>query len=114
MADLIDRISGAARLEGRPKLNVHAFVGGERMYAMGEVTRAEVATAFDLQGDELTQGAALADNIDAQANVDTKIRYVARVEAVAYLVEDADSGFYRNPDGTVDKAAVLAALQIGA
>ena len=108
MADLIDRISGASILQipPRPKINLHRFVAVERLYALGEWSRAEVAAEFDLQGDEATQGGALADNIDAQTGASAKTLYILRVESVCMCVEDGDDTLYHNPDGTIDKAQV--------
>ncbi len=42
MADLIDRIAGTT--EDRPKINLHRLMALERLYALGEWTRAEIAT----------------------------------------------------------------------
>jgi len=68
MADLIDRISGASvgQIPSRPKLNVHRFIGVERLYAFGEWTRAQIATEFDLQGAEATQATQLANRVVAE------------------------------------------------
>jgi len=68
MADLIDRISG----EDGVKINLHRFVGVQRLYAFGAVSRAQVVAEFDLQGDEVTQAAALADKIDAETGAMTR------------------------------------------
>lgn len=105
MADLIDRISGAS-VPDRPKLNLHRFMGAERLYAFGEWTRAQIAAEFDLQGDEATQGAALADNIDAQVGGSNKALYILRVESVCMCLEDGEDRLYHNQDGTVNKAKV--------
>lgn len=110
MADLIDRISGLD--ESRPKLPVHQFMAAERLYALGELTRSEIATAFDLQGDEATEAARVADNIDAQGTVQGKIVYVLRCDGVFMLVEDGNDTLYHNVDGTIDKTRVYEDLQI--
>lgn len=104
MSDLIDRISGKA--VDRPKINVHRFIGVERLYALGEWTRAEIAAEFDLQGDEATQGTTLADRIDGQSNVTNKVIYIMRVESVCMCIEDHEDRLYHNADGTVNKAKV--------
>ena len=103
MEDLIDRISGQT---DRPKLNLHRFIGVQRLYAFGEWTRAEIATEFDLQGDELTQAGQLADAIDDNVQPVNKALYILRVESVCMCLEDAADTFYHNPDGTIDKAQV--------
>lgn len=110
MADLIDRISGED--DTRPKINLHRFMGAERLYAFGEWTRAEIAAEFDLQGDEATQGSALADNIDAVPQADAKALYILRVESVCMCLEDSDDRLYHYQDGAVDKAKVLEDIQI--
>ena len=111
MADLIDRISGAS-VPDRPKINLHRFIGAERLYAFGEWTRGEIAAEFDLQGDEATQGAALADNIDGVPQAEAKALYILRVESVCMCLEDHNDRLYHNPDGTVNKAKVLEDIQI--
>ena len=105
MADLIDRLAGTG-VDDRPKINLHRFIAAQRLYALGEWTRAQIATAFDLQGDEATQGAALADRIDAQSNATNKTIYILRVESVCMCLEDGDDTFYHNEDGTVNRAKV--------
>ena len=114
MADLIDRISGASLWQGlpRPKINLHRFIGTERLYALGELTRAEVATEFDLQGDETAQAIQLADQIDAQTGVGNKVLYILRVESVCMCIEDQDDRLYHDVDGAVNKAQVYEDLQI--
>jgi hypothetical protein len=67
MADLVDRISGED--DSRPKINLHCFMAYERLYAMGEWTRLQIATALDLQGAEATQATQIADQIDGKANI---------------------------------------------
>jgi hypothetical protein len=105
MADLIDRISGES-LPDRPKINLHRFMALERLYALGEWSRAQIAAEFDLQGDEATQGAALADNIDAQTGASDKALYILRVESVCMCIEDGDDTLY-HAGGAVNKAQVL-------
>jgi len=110
VADLIDRLAGTT--ETRPKLNLHRFMGAEQLYALGEWTRAQIAAEFDLQGDEATQGAALADRIDAQSTALNKLIYVMRVNSVLMCLEDQQDRFYHNADGTVNRAKVYEDLLI--
>jgi len=109
MADLIDRVSGEAI--DRPKLNLHMFMGYERLYAMGEWTRSEIASALDLQGSEVTQAIQIADNIDGQTVIGNKIIYIARVESVFMAVEAHDDVFY-HASGVVNKPKVYEDLLI--
>ena len=110
MADLVDRIAGVAL--DRPKINLHRFMGLERLYAMGVWTRTLIGTEFDLQGLEATQAAQIADNIDAQQQIGNKIIYIARVESVMMCLEDGEDTFYHNVDGTLDKTIIYRDLQI--
>jgi hypothetical protein len=110
VADLIDRIAGTD--DTRPKLNLHRFIGVERLYAFGEWTRGEVAAEFDLQGDELVQAGQLADEIDDKLNNADKALYILRVESICMCLEDGDDRLYHNPDGTVNRAKVYEDLLI--
>ena len=110
MADLIDRIAGTT--DERPKINLHRFIGVERLYAFGVWTRAEIAAEFDLQGDEATQAGALADQIDSNVQPSNKALYILRVESVCMCLEDHDDRLYHNPDGTVNRAKVYEDLLI--
>lgn len=109
MADLIDRISRADELR---KINLHRWIGCQRLYAFGEWTRTDLATEFDLQGLEITQAAQIADNIDAQSNANSKALYIARVEAVLLCVEPGDDRLYHDGNGVVNKTKVFEDLQI--
>ena len=109
MADLIDRISGED--DSRPKINLHLFMAYERLYAMGEWTRLQIATALDLQGAEATQAGQIADNIDGQTQLGNKVIYIARVESVLMAVEDHGDTFYHS-GGVVNKAKCYEDLQI--
>lgn len=112
MADLIDRISGDS-LPARPKINIHRWIGAQRLYALGEFTRAQLATEFDLQApDETRQGGQIADAIDAQSNATQKMIYIGRVEAVFYCLEDNQDRLYHDVSGNVVKATAFADLQI--
>jgi hypothetical protein len=83
MADLIDRMAFGEEITGRPKLTNHQFMAYMVLYALGFATRAEVSTAWDLQGEEATQANQLADEIDTQPDAHSKHRYVDRVDALA-------------------------------
>ena len=110
MADLIDRLAGTTN--ERPKINLHRFVGVERLYAFGEWTRAQIAAEFDLQGDEAGQAGQLADEIDSNVQPSNKALYIARVESVCMCLEDGDDRLYHNTDGTVNRAKVYEDLLI--
>ena len=110
MVDLIDRISGEDTT--RPKLNLHRFMGGERLYAFGEWTRAQIAAEFELQGAEATQAGLLADKIDAQTGASNKALYVLRVESVCMCIEDKNDRLYHDASGAVNKPKVYEDLQI--
>ena len=113
MADLIDRIAGMADVgEVRPKINLHRFMGTERLYALGEWTGAEIAAEFDLQGDELTQANQLKAQIDAQTGVADKALYILRVESVFMCVEDSKDRLYHNTDGSLDRPKIYEDLQV--
>jgi len=111
MADLIDRISGELEDKTR-KINLHRFMAIERLYAMGEWTRTEIAVELDFQGAELTQATQLADKIDAQTGLANKTIYIARVESVSMCIEDHEDRFYHDVDGMVNKTKVYEDLQI--
>ncbi len=110
MADLIDRLAGTTG--SRPKLNLHRWIGVQRLYAFGEWTRTQIATEFDLKGDEATQAAVLADKIDAQTGASNKTLYILRVESVLMCLEDSTDRLYHNVDGTVNRAKVYEDLLI--
>ena len=114
MADLIDRISGASveQVPSRPKINLHRFMACERLYAMGEWTRVQIAADLDLQGDEATQAVQLADKIDAQSGLANKVGYIARVESVCMCIEDNQDRLYHGTDGGVNKTKVYEDLQV--
>jgi len=105
MADLIDRLSGEAT--DRPKINSHRFVAAQRFYALGVKSRSEIATEFDLQGDEATQATTIADNIDALGTWEAKAQYIFRLEGVCFCVEDHEDTWFHD-SGVVDKSAVAA------
>ena len=103
MADLLDRVSG---LTDRPHIRPLRFLGTQRLYAMGEWNRVEIAAEWDLQGDELSQATALADKIDSLSGLQEKLLYLARVEAVLMCVSDGRDGLYHTESRAVDKAKV--------
>lgn len=110
MADLIDRIAGNS---DRP-INMHRWVGVQRLYALGEWTRAQIGAEFDIIGnvDEERQATQIADQIDAQAGATNKAIYLGRVEGVFYCSQDHDDRLYHNPDGSVNKTKMFEDLQI--
>lgn len=110
MADLIDRISRED--ESRPKINLHRWIGVQRLYAFGVWTRVQIAAEFDLQGTEATQAGQLADRIDAQSNASNKALYILRVESVLMCVEDGRDRLYHDAQGLVVKVRVYEDLQI--
>lgn len=110
MADLIDRMAFDESITGRPKLNNHAFTAYLILYALGLVSRSEVVTAWDLQGDELSQATLLADEIDLLPDAHSKHRFVDRTDAVAMLLDCKDSRYVTGL--TIDKVAVKIDLGI--
>ncbi len=113
MADLIDRITFDESITSRPKLNNHSFNGWLRLYAEGLRTRANIVTAWDLQGAESTQAGLLADNIDAETGAVDKMRYVLLVDAISMLLDGHDPEYVTAGDPpTVDKTTVKADLGI--
>ena len=109
MSDLIDRISGESTT--RPKINLHRIMAAERLYALGELTGAQIVNEFALQGDEVTQATQIKNNIDGQTGSSNKLIYIARVESVCMCIEDQTDTLYHS-NGTVDKAKVYEDLQI--
>ncbi len=113
MADLIDRITFDEEVTGRPKLDNHAFSGWLRLYAEGLRTRANIVTAWDLQGAESTQAGLLADNIDAETGAVDKMRYVMLIDAISMLLDRHDPEYVTAGDPpTVDKTLVKTDLGI--
>jgi methylthioribose-1-phosphate isomerase len=88
----------------------HQFNAWFRLYALGLRTRLEVATAWDLQGAELTQADLLADEIDAIGGNDAKLAYVLRVDAVAMLLDSNDPTYVTGT--TINKTLVQTDLGI--
>ena len=110
MADLIDRMTFDERITGRPKLANHQFSGYMILYALGLATRGEVATAWDLEGDEITQANLIADEVDDLVTADAKHRYVDRMDAVAMLLDYRDARYVTGE--TIDKVKVKADIGI--
>jgi hypothetical protein len=106
MADLIDRLSG----EDGEKINLHRFIGAERLYALGEVTGAEIVADFALEGDALTQATTLKNKIDSYTDAQAKALYILRVESVCMCIEDDSDTLYHTA-GVVNKTKVLEDLQ---
>lgn len=111
MADLIDRV---AHFEPRPKINLHRWIGAQRLYALGEWTRAQIGAEFGVIGfpDEERQATQIADVIDAQSNATQKMIYILRVEAVLMCVSDSDDRLYHTDAVTPNKAQIFADLLI--
>jgi hypothetical protein len=110
MADLFDRMTFGPDITGRPKLLNHQFNSWLRLYALALRTRTEVATAWDLQGDEATQANLLADEIDLRVGNDAKIAYVLLVDAVSMMLDSRDPDYVTGT--TIDKVKVQADLGI--
>jgi len=110
MADLIDRIAGTD--DSRPKINLHRFIGAERLYALGEWTAAQLVAEFDLQGDELTQANQLKTKIDGETGAANKTLYILRVESVLMCLEDGSDRLYHDAAAVVNKTKVYEDLQI--
>ena len=91
MADLLDRVQGVG---DRPKLPVHQFRAAVYEYALGQLTRQQIATAFDLQGDEATQAGELADLVDAASTAIAKLSTCIAIENVLMLAEIPELGLY--------------------
>lgn len=110
MTDLLDRLSGLD--DTRPKINLHRFIGVERLYAMGEFSRTQIATEFNFQGAEITQATQIADNIDSKITLAEKVVYIARVESVCMCLEDALDTFYHSSPTALNKPKCYEDLQI--
>lgn len=113
MADLVDRIRGKPDL-GRPKIPVSQLYGALVLVSEGEMTEAEAKQDFDLQGDELTQANAILAVLDARTTAIGKIRYAMKFFSVSAILEqgETEDTIYNNPDGTINKTRVEAALEI--
>ena len=115
MADLIDRIAGEG--DHSRKINLHRWVGVQRLYALAEWTRAQIGAEFGITGnvDEERQATQIADKIDSFTGNNgprDKIIYIGRVEGVFMCLEDYSDRLYHNGNGTVNKAKVFEDLQI--
>ncbi len=111
MSDLVDRISGADQIR---RINLHRWIGAQRLYALSEWTRVQIAAEFDITGhpDEERQASQIANQIDAQSNATTKMIYIGRVEGVFMCVEDYRDRLYHNVDSTANKTKIYEDLQI--
>jgi hypothetical protein len=96
MADLLDRIQGndTAEAAGRPKIPLEQFMAALGEYARSHFTRQQISTAFDLQGDEVTQAGLLADAIDSKTGAANKAVYVLEIRDVLALAETPELGAY--------------------
>jgi hypothetical protein len=110
MADLIDRISGV-ELHG---LNLHAWIGAQRLYASGLKTRIQIADAFDITGhvDEARQATQIADVIDGAGNATSRMIKILQIEAILMCVEDSRDRLYHDANGNLIKSTVFSDLQI--
>ncbi len=116
MGDLIDRIAGTNR-DVRHKINLHRWIGVQRLYALNEWTRAQIAADFDLIGfvDEERQATQIATVIDSFTGGNAslnKIIYIGRIEGVMMCMEDSNDRLYHNTDGTLNRPKILEDLQI--
>lgn len=80
---------------GAAKISVHRFGAGLRQWAAGELTRAQVISAFSLTGSEVTELDALRATYDAlgtgtAAAAFTKAQYLDKMEDVFLLCETGD------------------------
>ncbi len=115
MADLIDRIAGTG--DRSRKINLHRWMGVQRLYTVSEWTRAQIAVEFDIAGfpDEERQATQLADKIDSFTGGGgplNKVIYLGRAEGVFMCLEDSDDRLYHNTDGTLNRAKIFEDLQI--
>ncbi len=108
---MIDRISGADRPR---KINAHRWIGVQRLYALAEWTRAQIAAEFGITGnpDEERQATQIATAIDGAGNATNKMIYIGRVEAILYCLEDANDRLYHDAGGAVNKTKVFEDMQI--
>ena len=106
MADLIDRLTFGESVTGRPKISSHQFSGYLILYALGVIGKAEIDTAWDLQGTEQAQAQEVADSINAAVGADGKHRQVDRIDAVNMLLDARDSRYVTGE--TIDKVKVKA------
>lgn len=113
MADLIDRIAFDSFQTGRPSINMHRWIGVQRLYALGEWTALEIGTEFDIIGhiDEERQATQIKTVIDG-LNATNKMIYLGRVEGVLYCVQDRDDRLYHNADASLNKTKIFEDLQI--
>lgn len=117
MADLIDRIAFSDEITGRPKINLHRWMGVQRLYTVSEWTRAEIGAEFGITGntDEERQATQIADKIDSFTGGSAalnKVIYLGRIEGVLMCAEAGDDRLYHNTDGTLNKAKIYEDLQI--
>ncbi|MBT8143456.1 MAG: hypothetical protein KJO55_02080 [Gammaproteobacteria bacterium] len=112
MTDLIDRLGHEARNLGRWRIPVARFNSGLTLYALGSASAAQVATGFDLQGDELAQAQAVRTVLDGKTGMAAKFQYLEKLQAVVIRIADPNDTIFHDGGGNIDKAAVRTALEI--
>jgi hypothetical protein len=85
----------------------------QRLYALGEWTRAQIAAEFDIPGnvDEERQATQIATAIDG-LNATNKVIYIGRIEGVFMCLEDSNDRLYHNGDGTLNRIKIFEDLLI--
>ena len=81
MADLYDSLFGDGLV------NVHNLQAAVVEYMVGEVTRAQIASALALDPEAVTDLDVLLDAVDVLTTVQDRLRFVAEVDAVNHLAE---------------------------
>lgn len=114
MADLIDRLTFDEAITGRPHIPSHTFSSYLGLYAFGLIAdKADIVTAWDLQGDEATQANAIATEIDGLATAQEKHRFYDRVLVVVHLLNAGDQRYsIDRVAGTLNKTLVQTDLGI--
>lgn len=106
MGDLIDRLANDPN-----RIKVHSFQAAHVLYAVGEVTAAQIVAHFNLVGDEVTQAALIKGVVDGYATTAAKMDYLRKLDAVLLAIQDKVGVYWTDPS-TPDKAAIAAALEI--
>lgn len=118
MADLIDRIARyTGQAENIDKINLHRWLGVQRLYALTEWTRQQIADEFRITGnpDQVRQATQIADVIDSFTGNNAalnKVIYIGRVEAVLMCAQEHTDHLYHNIDGTLNRTKIFEDLQI--
>jgi len=87
MADIFDRIFNDNPDEEQPTLAGHYLTAALVLYAEGEFTSAQVKSYFNMDAAASIDWDALVTNIDGQANVTNKMRWMHRLEAANNATE---------------------------